>query len=58
MQLGAWEAEVAIRAENPLDPRMDVGEDSPWHREFVDLRQPLSRVRTILGLFAYAEVDG
>lgn len=58
MQLGAWEDEIAIRANNPLDPRMDVGPDSPWHGQFMDLRQPLSRVRTILGSFAYAEARG
>ena len=54
MQLGAWESEVNIRAENPLDPSMEIGEHSPWHQQFIDLRQPLSRVRTILGDFAYA----
>jgi hypothetical protein len=54
MQLGAWEHEVNIRAENPLDPSMEIGKDSPWHQQFIDLRQPLSRVRTILGDFAYA----
>jgi len=55
MQLGAWENEVAIRADNPLDPSLEIGDDSPWHQQFVGLQQPLSRVRTMLGAIAYAD---